>query len=116
MSYQSKYTGNDIDTSVAITQQIFNLIYPIGSIYMNVNNVSPATFIGGTWTALTDRVLIGAGGGYTVNATGGTILLCCFYLLFQQHQPSKTNDYVLWPSQCYDKQYRCGNRSQYFNR
>ena len=38
---------------------------------MSVNNVSPATFIGGTWTALTDRVLIGAGSSYTVNATGG---------------------------------------------
>lgn len=38
---------------------------------MSVNNVSPATFIGGTWTALTDRVLIGAGSSYTVNAIGG---------------------------------------------
>jgi hypothetical protein len=47
------------------------MIYPVGSIYMSVNNVSPATFIGGTWTALTDRVLIGAGSNYTVNATGG---------------------------------------------
>lgn len=71
MSYQSKHTGAAIDASVDITQQILNMIYPVGSIYMSVNNVSPATFIGGTWTALTDRVLIGAGSSYTVNATGG---------------------------------------------
>ena len=71
MSYQSKHTGAAIDASVDTTQQILNMIYPVGSIYMSVNNVSPATFIGGTWTALTDRVLIGAGSSYTVNATGG---------------------------------------------
>lgn len=71
MSYQSKHTGAAIDASVDTTQKILNMIYPVGSIYMSVNNVSPATFIGGTWTALTDRVLIGAGSSYTVNATGG---------------------------------------------
>lgn len=26
-------------------------IYPVGSIYMSVNNVSPQSFIGGTWVA-----------------------------------------------------------------
>lgn len=71
MSYQSKYTGVEIDASVDTTQQILNMIYPVGSIYMSVNNVSPATFIGGTWIALTDRVLIGAGNSYEVNTTGG---------------------------------------------
>lgn len=33
----------------ATTDQILNLVYPVGSIYMSVNNVSPQTFIGGTW-------------------------------------------------------------------
>lgn len=50
---------------------LLNRIYPVGSIYMSVNNVSPASFIGGTWSALQNRFLIGAGGTYTVNATGG---------------------------------------------
>lgn len=36
----------DIDTQKA---QLLSLIYPIGSIYMSVNNVSPQTFLGGTW-------------------------------------------------------------------
>lgn len=35
----------------ATTDQILNLVYPVGSIYMSVNNVSPQTFIGGTWVA-----------------------------------------------------------------
>lgn len=28
---------------------ILNLVYPVGSIYMSVNNESPQTFLGGTW-------------------------------------------------------------------
>ena len=28
---------------------LLNAIYPVGSIYMSVNNVSPETFLGGTW-------------------------------------------------------------------
>ena len=31
-----------------VTKNLINLIYPVGSIYMSVNNVSPATFLGGT--------------------------------------------------------------------
>ena len=30
---------------------ILNLVYPVGSIYMSANNVSPQTFLGGTWVA-----------------------------------------------------------------
>jgi len=50
---------------------LINLIYPMGSIYMSVLNVSPATILGGTWVALQDRFLIGASSSYPVNATGG---------------------------------------------
>lgn len=51
---------------------LLDMIYPVGSIYMSVENKSPATFLGGTWTALHDRILLGAGGSYAVNATGGS--------------------------------------------
>ena len=46
-------------------------IYPVGSIYMSTVNTSPASFLGGTWTALKDRFLLGAGGSYAIGATGG---------------------------------------------
>lgn len=39
-------TADKIDFTTLIDK-----IYPVGSIYMSVNNVSPATFIGGTWVA-----------------------------------------------------------------
>lgn len=61
-----------LESSVAYTNKLLNLIYPVGSIYMSVNNVSPASFLGGTWVALQDRFLIGAGQQYAVNSTGGS--------------------------------------------
>lgn len=46
--------------------------YPIGSIYMSVNETSPATLFGGTWEALDQgRVLIGAGTTYPAGSEGG---------------------------------------------
>ena len=50
---------------------ILNTVYPVGSIYMSVNNISPESFIGGTWESLQNRFLVGAGSSYAVNATGG---------------------------------------------
>ena len=58
-------------TNYTKTTDLLNLIYPIGSIYMSVQNVSPATFIGGTWERLKDRFLLGAGDIYTAGNTGG---------------------------------------------
>lgn len=38
---------------------------------MSTNNNSPQSFLGGTWTRIEGRFLLGAGSGYNVNATGG---------------------------------------------
>lgn len=50
---------------------LLNLIYPVGSIYMSMNDVSPQTFFGGTWERLVNRFLIGAGSTYNVGAMDG---------------------------------------------
>lgn len=50
---------------------ILNAVYPVGSIYMSVSNVSPKEFIGGEWEPLQDRFLIGAGKSLAVNEIGG---------------------------------------------
>jgi hypothetical protein len=50
---------------------IIDIIYPVGSIYMSVNNVSPQSFLGGTWQAIEDRFLLAAGSTYTAGSTGG---------------------------------------------
>lgn len=46
-------------------------IYPVGSIFMSVNETSPASLFGGTWEQLKDRFLLGAGDSYVAGSTGG---------------------------------------------
>ena len=36
-------------------------VYPVGSIYMSVNNASPSTLFGGTWERIQGRFLLGVG-------------------------------------------------------
>lgn len=62
-------------TTVANNQALnFDSIYPIGSIYMSVNDVNPGTLFEGTsWEKITDRFLVGAGSTYPLNSTGGTV-------------------------------------------
>lgn len=50
---------------------IIDLIYPVGSIYMSANNVSPANLFGGTWQQIKDRFLLACGSTYNAGATGG---------------------------------------------
>lgn len=53
------------------SSKIRDFIYPVGSIYMSTNNISPATIFGGTWVQIQDRFLLAAGSSYTAGDTGG---------------------------------------------
>ena len=46
-------------------------VYPVGSIYMSVNNTDPGTLFGGTWQSIPGRFLVGAGNN---NASGNEAL------------------------------------------
>ena len=50
---------------------LLQVIYPVGAIYQSTNATSPASIMGGTWSAIQNRFLVGAGGSYAVNSTGG---------------------------------------------
>ncbi len=57
-------------------KSLIDLIYPVGSIYISVNNVSPQTFLGGTWESFASgRTLVGVDTSQTefnsVSKTGG---------------------------------------------
>ena len=56
----------------AVKNDMFNLIYPVGSIYMSVNSTDPGTLFGGTWEQIEDRFLLAAGSTYAAGTTGGT--------------------------------------------
>ena len=45
--------------------------YPVGSIYLSVNDTSPAELFGGTWEQIKDRFLLAVGDTYTAGSTGG---------------------------------------------
>ncbi len=49
-----------------------NDIYPVGSIYMNVNQTSPEILFGGTWERIQDTFLLASGSTYENNLTGGS--------------------------------------------
>lgn len=51
--------------------EIINVIYPVGSIYMSVNDTSPQSFFGGTWAKIEGRFLLSSSSSYSTGATGG---------------------------------------------
>jgi len=64
---QTEYKWSKILTE----DDILNLIYPVGSIYMSVNSTSPASLFGGTWEQIKDKFLLSSGDTYSNGATGG---------------------------------------------
>ena len=54
--------NNKIESS-----DIVDLVYPVGSIYMSVNNVDPSTLFGGSWTRLKDTFLLASGDVYSAD-------------------------------------------------
>lgn len=45
-------------------ESILSMVYPVGSVYISVNDVSPEKFLGGTWEKISQgRVLQGAANG-----------------------------------------------------
>ena len=49
----------------------FNDVYPVGSIYMSVNNVNPSILFGGNWEQIKDKFLLANGDTYVNGAMGG---------------------------------------------
>lgn len=59
-------TGNNINLN-----NLFDLVYPIGSLYWSKYSVDPSTLFGGTWTPVTDKFILAAGSQFPINTTGG---------------------------------------------
>lgn len=49
----------------------FNKIYPVGSIYMSINETNPSTLFGGEWERIKDTFLLACGDTYDGGSTGG---------------------------------------------
>ena len=86
-----------LDEDNTIKDLSFNTIYPVGSIYMSVNNVDPSKLFGGTWEAWgSGRVPVGVDASdmdfSTVEKTGGkkTVKLSIDEMPSHNHQSTET--------------------------
>lgn len=68
-------TSRASQTDMLAVQNVINhlvdYIYPVGSVYISVNAVNPATLFGGTWQQIKDKFLLAYGSAYTIGSTGG---------------------------------------------
>lgn len=73
VSETSSNNYNTLNNSISsINNEINGLvdkIYPIGSIYMSVNNVNPSTLFGGSWEQIKGRFLLGSENASVNNET-----------------------------------------------
>lgn len=53
-------------------EQLIGLFYPVGSIYLTINNVNPSIIFGiGEWEQIKDTFLLAAGDTYSAGSIGG---------------------------------------------
>lgn len=57
---------------VGAVNDVINIMYPVGSIYMSVNSVNPSTLFGGTWERIEDRFLVATGNTFNLGQSGGS--------------------------------------------
>ena len=72
LSEMDEQYSNITNTSSSVTiEQLLDLVYPVGSIYMSEQNTSPETLFGGTWVQIKDTFLLSAGDTYSAGSSGG---------------------------------------------
>lgn len=90
-------TGEIEDLQNAINN-MWQVIYPIGSIYLSMNSTNPGLLFGGTWEQVEGRFLLGVGSTtdetgdtrfYDIGATGGEYS----HILTESEMPNHTHDF-----------------------
>lgn len=88
---------------------IVDKIYPIGSIYLSVNNTSPSVLFGGEWEQIKDRFLLGCGDTFVNGVVGGEK----DHILTLEEMPNHSHSYEAYidmnPVGGYDKVIVYGN-------
>ena len=63
--------GNRVLKTMRVAYLDLDSVYPVGSIYMSVNNTNPQILFGGTWEQIQDKFLLASGSTYLAGSTGG---------------------------------------------
>lgn len=67
MATISQINGNEV-----AGKEFYDYVRTVGAVLFSFNpDFSPAALYGGSWEQITDRFLIGAGGSYALDSTGG---------------------------------------------
>ena len=64
MSYNVVLENKSLD-------DLIDIIYPVGSVYISVTSTNPKVLFGGEWTQIKDTFLLACGNSYANGATGG---------------------------------------------
>lgn len=70
-----------------LVNSMLDKFYPIGAIYMSMNNTNPADLFGGTWQQISGRFLLAADSTYEAGSTGGEAT----HTLTAEEMPSHTH-------------------------
>ena len=73
---------------------LFDLIYPVGSIYMSTNLIDPTTIFGGKWERIQDRFLLAASDTYDAGTTGGASTTALTVENLPSHSHEATSEYT----------------------
>ena len=79
---------NQLFFQTAETNFVLDNVYPIGSIYMNVNSTNPGTLFGGTWEQIQGKFLLGMSSSYPAGSQGGE----ASHTLTTNEMPSHTHN------------------------
>ena len=88
---------------------LLDFAYPIGTIYESTNNVSPSTFLGGTWEEYgSDRVLVGKGTYHSAGSTGGNRSISLSASNLPSHSHSGSVKHILSHYHMFNSTYAIG--------
>lgn len=97
---------------------LLDIIYPVGSMYFSVSEVSPADSVGGTWTQIKDAVLAASGNSYSgaVNAYHGNKAMTVDQMPRHAHIPKNFNGSIsgseLWEYMFHVKNFDSSGKEQ----
>lgn len=81
---------DDAAQAMQILNNLLDMIHPVGSIYISVNQVNPSILFGGEWEQMKERFLLGAGDVHKNGATGGEAA----HALTTSEMPSHTHTFT----------------------
>lgn len=70
-SANDRRNAPSIRATRAAINNMWEVAYPVGSIYISTGSANPSTLFGGTWQRITDKFILASGTTYQAGTTGG---------------------------------------------